>query len=154
MNNNSKVLFVCSSGGHLLQLYTLFSALEVDIDNFWVCFDKPDANSLLNSQRIYWAHYPTNRNFKNLIKNGLLAIKIFRKESPTHIISTGAGVAIPFFILGFCLNKTTVYLESYARKEDVSLTGRVLYHISKHFFVQSEELSKKYKKAVYHGTVY
>ncbi len=154
MGKGKKVLFVCSSGGHLLQLYTLYNALDLSDDNIWVSFDKPDARSLLKFQRTYWAHYPTNRNYKNLIKNALLAIKIFLKEKPTHVVSTGAGVAIPFFMLAFCLNKRTIYIESYARKHDLSLTGKVMYRISRHFFVQSEILRKKYKKAVFCGTIY
>ena len=92
-----KVCLVGSSGGHLTHLYMLKPFGK--IKTFWVTFDKEDARSLLNGEKVYPCYYPTNRNIKNLIRNTVVAWKVLHKEKPDLIISCGAAVAVPFFIL-------------------------------------------------------
>src|SRR3989304_1528298 len=94
-----KICLVSSSGGHLTLLYAL-RPCWIKYERFWVTFAKEDALSILEGERTYWAHFPTNRNVKNLIKNLFLAFRILKREKPDIIISTGAGVAVPFFWLG------------------------------------------------------
>ena len=91
-----KIAIVCSSGGHLYQMNLLKPWWEKH-DVFWVTFNKKDAVSLLKGQKIYWAHFPTNRSIINLIRNLFVAWKVLRKEHPEIIVSDGAGVAVPFF---------------------------------------------------------
>lgn len=93
-----KVCLVGSSGGHLTHLHML-KPFWKDKERFWVTFDKKDARSKLKNEKMYACHYPTNRNLKNLIKNTILAAKVLKKERPDLIISSGAAVAVPFFIL-------------------------------------------------------
>lgn len=50
----------------------------------------------LQEEKVYWAFNPTNRNFLNLLRNLALAWKIVHSERPDLILTTGAGVAIPF----------------------------------------------------------
>ena len=64
--------------------------------DFGLLLIKKDARSMLKDEKMYPCYFPTNRNFKNLIKNTFLAIKILRKEKPDLIISSGAAVAVPF----------------------------------------------------------
>ncbi len=47
---------------------------------------------------MYPCYYPTNRSLKALIKNTAIAWKVLRKEKPDLIISSGAAVAVPFFL--------------------------------------------------------
>ncbi len=147
-----KLCLVCSSGGHFLQLNYL-KELWADYDRFWVSFPHSDTTCLIENEKKYWAHHPTNRNIKNLAKNLLLAYKILRKEKPDAIISTGAGVAVPFIYLGRLLNINTIYVESLARVESLSLSGKLVYPVVRHFLVQWPQLANKYKKAVYKGQV-
>ena len=55
-----KLCLVGSSGGHLTQLYML-KPFWKDKDHFWVTFDKEDARSLLEGEKMYPCYYPTNR---------------------------------------------------------------------------------------------
>lgn len=50
-------------------------------DRFWVTFDKEDARSLLEDEKMYPCYYPTNRSLKALIKNTRIAWKVLRKEN-------------------------------------------------------------------------
>ena len=88
-----KVCLVGSSGGHLTHLYMLKPFWE-NKERFWVTFDKADAQSLLEGEKMYPCYFPTNRNIKNLIRNTFLAIKVLRKEKPNLIISSGVKVLI------------------------------------------------------------
>ncbi|GAH94597.1 unnamed protein product, partial [marine sediment metagenome] len=83
----------------------------------------------LNGEKTYWGHYPTNRNIKNLIKNTFLAIKILIEERPDIIVSTGAGVAVPFFYIGKLLGAKLIYMEVYDRIDSPTLTGKIVYPI-------------------------
>ena len=49
-------------------------------------------------QKMYPCYYLTNRSIKALIKNTIIAWKVLHKEKPNLIISSGAAVAVPFFI--------------------------------------------------------
>ena len=67
-----KVCLVGSSGGHLTHLYML-KPFWKDKNRFWVTFDKEDARSLLEGEKVYPCYFPTNRSIKALIKNTKIA---------------------------------------------------------------------------------
>lgn len=141
-----KALLVGSSGGHLLQLLRAKDALP-DWELVWVCFRKPDATYFLRDYRVYWCHYPTTRNYWNLLRNTIQAVTVLRREKPDVIISSGAGVAIPYFYLGKLLRKKTIYIESFTRVTSKSLTGRAVYPVTDLFCVQWESMIHLYPKA-------
>ena len=145
-----KLCLVSSSGGHLMQLYLLKSWWG-KYDRFWVTFRKEDAVSLLRSEKIYWAYYPTNRNIKNLIRNAFLAIRILLKERPDIVISTGAGVAVPLFYIGRLLGIKLIYVEVYDRIDSPTLTGKIVYPIVDVFILQWEEQKKFYSRGIVLG---
>jgi len=149
-----KILLVCSAGGHLLELYMLKEAVWSKVDRAWVTLRQVDSESLLAGERTYYGFGPTNRNYLNLFRNLLLAFRVLRRERPTCVISSGAGLAIPFMYLGRLFNARTIYLESFARFKGLSLSGRVVYPIVHDFIVQSRELTARFQKAVYRGTVF
>lgn len=151
--SSMKVCLVGSSGGHLTHLY-LLKPFWKDKDRFWVTFDKEDARSVLQGEKMYPCHYPTNRNLKNLIKNTILAIKVLRKERPDVIISSGAAVAVPFFYLGKLFGAKTVYIEVFDRIDAPTLTGKLVYPVTDTFVVQWEEMKKVYPKAINLGGIF
>ena len=148
-----KVCLVGSSGGHLTHLYLLKPFWENE-ERFWVTFDKEDARSILENEKMYKCYFPTNRNVKNLIKNTVLAFKILKKEKPDVIISTGAAAAVPFFYLGKLFGSKTVYIEVFDRIDQPTLTGKLVYPITDKFIVQWEEMKKVYPKAVNLGGIF
>lgn len=148
-----KLCLVGSSGGHLNHLY-LLKPFWQDKDRLWVTFDKEDARSILENETFYPCHYPTNRNFKNLIKNTILAFNILRKEHPDVIISSGAAVAVPFFYLGKLFGAKTVYIEVFDRIDAPTLTGKLVYPVTDRFIVQWEEMKKVYPKAINLGGIF
>lgn len=147
-----KIAIVCSSGGHLLLIH-LLKEFWSKYDRFWVTFKKEDAVSLLQEEKVYWAYFPTNRNIFNLVRNFFVALKVLFKEKPDIIVSTGAGVAIPFFYLGKLLRKKLVFIEAYERIETPSLTAKIVYPITDAFILQWEEQKKNFPKGVVLGQI-
>jgi UDP-N-acetylglucosamine:LPS N-acetylglucosamine transferase len=134
------VLLVCSSGGHLLQLFSLADAWR-DRGRLWITFDKSDARVLLAGEDVVYAHGPTNRNIKNLLRNTALAIRVLARVRPAAILTTGAGVAVPFAWLGRLSGTTVLYVESVTRIEELSLSGRMIRPVADQVFVQWPELA-------------
>jgi beta-1,4-N-acetylglucosaminyltransferase len=153
MTRKRDVLLVASSGGHLLELLQLADLWPKD-ERHWVTFQKSDAISLLVDERKTWAYHPTNRNVPNLIRNFWLALKLVRRGKVQAIVTTGAGVAVPFAIVGRFARVNVVYIESMARVTSPSLTGRLVYYVASTFFVQWPELKKFYRRADWCGTVF
>jgi len=145
-----KVLLVCSSGGHLTQLHRLRPWWERH-DRTWVTFDKADAVSLLRGEDVRWAHHPTTRNLPNLVRNLWLALRLLVRSRPEVIVSSGAGVALPFFVLGRLLGCRTVYIEVFDRVDSATLTGRLCSPFTDLFLLQWEEQKKMYPRGVILG---
>jgi UDP-N-acetylglucosamine:LPS N-acetylglucosamine transferase len=143
-------LLVGSSGGHLAQLLAL-RALWPAERRVWVTFDTPDAVSLLRDEQVFWAHHPTTRSLRKLIRNTLLAWRVLRRSRPSVVISSGAAVALPFFVLARLRGIPTVYVEVYDRMDTATLTGRLCHPFTSLFLVQWEEQRALYRDAVVVG---
>lgn len=152
--SKAKVCIPTSSGGHLTHMWLLKPVWSRAEDRFWVTFDKEDANSLLAGERVYHCFFPTNRNIPNLIRNTGLAIRVLRKERPDLIISSGAAVAVPFFIIGKILGAKCVYVEVFDRVDKSTLTGKMLNGLSDIFVVQWPEMMNVYKNATNLGSIF
>jgi len=152
VNNKIKLCLVCSSGGHFSELYFLqdfWSAYE----RFWVTFEREDTAIVLKKEAVYFAHSPTNRHPKNFLRNFVLAWKILRRERPSCVVSTGAGVAVPFIYVGKILRMKTIFIETLSRVEKMSLSGRLVYFPVDVFLAQWPELAGKHKKIAFRGQV-
>ncbi len=141
-----RVVLVCSSGGHLIQLHQLKPWWSKH-ERRWVTFDLPDSRSLLQDEDVTWAYHPTTRNFRNALRNLLLAVRMLPRLRPDVVVSDGAAVAFPFFIVARLLRIPTVYLEVYDRIDSPTLTGRLCRPLSSLFLVQWEEQCRFYPGA-------
>ncbi|HVY77756.1 MAG TPA: UDP-N-acetylglucosamine--LPS N-acetylglucosamine transferase [Solirubrobacterales bacterium] len=146
-----KVLLVASPGGHLLQMLALEPAWR-DLDPTWVTLDSPDVEYLLRGEDVVYGFGPTPRNLRNFLKNLRLARRVLRELDPGAVVSTGAGLALPFFVLGRLQRRRLVYVESITRVEKLALTGRLVYPLADEFFVQWASLARL-PRARFHGSV-
>lgn len=148
-----RVLLTCSSGGHLAQLMQLRD-WWTEHERHWVTFDTPDARSKLEGEDVTWAHHPTTRNVPNLLRNTVLARRLLSSFRPDLVVSTGAGVAVPFFWLARAHGASTIYLEVFDRIDSRTMTGRLCRPVSDLFLVQWPEQQELYRKSVLLGTVW
>lgn len=151
-SGRSRLLFVASTGGHLAQLLQLRSWWQHH-DRTWVTFDKADARSTLAGEHVVHAYHPTTRHLGNLARNTLLATATLDRVRPDVVVSTGAGVAAPFFLMGRARGIPTVFLEVYDRLDSTTLTGRLCRPFSSAFCVQWPEQVRLYPGAELVGPV-
>jgi UDP-N-acetylglucosamine:LPS N-acetylglucosamine transferase len=144
-------MLVCSPGGHLLEMRELarvWDGLEVS----WVTLPGADVDALLTGQDVTIAHGPTNRSLRKLVQNVALAWREVRRRRPAAILSTGAALAVPFFLIGRMHGIRTVYVESLTRTQSLSLSGRMVYPLASSFFVQWPGATS-WKRARYVGNI-
>ena len=140
-----------STGGHLLQLVALRDAFE-GFERVWVTFDAGDSRALLAGEEVVHAYSPTNRNARNLLRNVRLAFRVVPRMRPAVVVTTGAGVAVPFAWVGRLFGARVVYVESLTRIERPSLTYRLIRPVVSRTYVQWPEL--RLPGALYRGTVF
>lgn len=145
-------LLVASSGGHLAHLLWLRPWWEQG-ERAWVTFDTPDATAALAGERVFCAASPTNRNLPNLARNAALAVRVLAAVQPDLVLTTGAGVAIPFLVAAKALGVPTAFLEVYDRVDQPSLTGRLMAGLVDELLLQWPEQRQAYGRGVVIGPV-
>lgn len=151
-----KIALVGSSGGHLEQLLMLCPLME----KYESCLitEKTQYQAPSIGQPVYYVKQ-VNRHEKRvwlkLIGIAFASLKIYLKEKPDVVISTGALAAIPFCLIAKVLfRKKLIYIESFARITSGNLTGKLLYRFADRFYVQWESMLKVYPKAICLGGIY
>jgi len=82
------------------------------------------------------------------------AWSILRSERPDGIVSLGSEIALPFFYIGKLLGIKTIFIESWCRVHNLSMTGKLVYPVVDVFMVQWPQLLQVCgKKARYGGAV-
>jgi beta-1,4-N-acetylglucosaminyltransferase len=149
----SECFLVCSGGGHLSQLLELCAEWPAHTQH-WITFDSAHARSMLGDRRITFAHGSTNPSTSALLRNVVLAWRLIRAHRPHAIVTTGAGIAVPFCYVGRLLGCRVVYVECLSRVSEPSLTGRLVQPVAHDFYVQWPQLVSEYRRARFVGTVY
>ncbi|KNZ42037.1 hypothetical protein AKG39_08885 [Acetobacterium bakii] len=150
-NKSIKICFISSSGGHFEQLKML-SPLAQNHDVFWVT-----ENSDYDVPTDYFLRQTRPSHIKNLgimFLNTLSSIRIWAREKPDYVITTGTLVALPMAFLAKLFGKKLIYIETFARVYDGSRAGKLMYKFADLFIVQWETLKSIYPDAVYGGSIY
>ena len=144
------VLCVSSGGGHWQQLTALRPAWE-GRDTCYACTTPINADML---GILKFAQIPDcNRNTVQKIFRSIPSyVRVFRQFRPTTIVSTGALPGLFFIVMGKLTGATTVWVESIANSEKLSLSGTVASYLVDSFFVQAEHLADG-KRRIYAGSV-
>ena len=150
-----KICFIASSGGHFEQLMMLKPLMD-KYDSFIVT-EKTGYSVIKDDRRIYYLNQ-VNRHEKTLIfkmiANVFKSLKIFFREKPDIIISTGALATIPMSIFAKVLKKKIIFIESFAKVTSPTLTGKLVYKFADQFYVQWEEMKEHYPDAICKGGIY
>lgn len=152
LNDPGDVLLACDSGGHLLQLLALRSAWG-PFSRVWVTDDRSDAHSLLTGERVVFAHGPSTRSVRVLLRNLLLAWKVVGRVHPRVVLTTGAATAVPFAWVAWLRGARVVYIESVTRIASPSLSCRLIAPFADRVYVQWPELRSAVPGSRYVGAV-
>lgn len=123
-------LLVASSGGHLKELHHLKDRVEgIEPPYSWVTFDTPQGRSLLEGEEVDWVPFVGGRDPLNVARNLAHARRIFKRRRPEVVLSTGSAVALAYFAYGRAKGLPCHFVESAARIEGPSLSGRIMTRI-------------------------
>ena len=150
-----KICFTSSSGGHLEEISRLKDIAE-KYEHFLLTEKSSFSQNSFGKKKYYVPQ--TNRReilfifkFIYILINSLI---ILIKEKPTIIISPGSLATLPICILGKLLKKKIIYIESFARCDKPSLTGKLMYKHADLFIVQWKEMLEFYPNAIYGGGIF
>lgn len=168
-------LIVLGSGGHTAEMLRLVGSLDPDRYQprlyVWAATDAHSQDKMQKFEASFGgvgqtrtAVIPRSREvgqsyFSSLFTTAfalLHAVGIVLRSSPQLILCNGPGTCIPIcasaYILKFFGRKVKiVYVESIARVETLSLSGKLLYRTADHFLVQWPQLQAKYPHAQFLG---
>jgi beta-1,4-N-acetylglucosaminyltransferase len=136
------LLLVCCPGGHLQQMLALEPVWR-DRSRAWVALPAPDVEHLLSNEEVLLGNGPTSRHLGNMLRNLVFAWRTVRALRPQAMLSTGGGLAPPFFLVGKLLGVRLVYVESLTRTESLSLSGRLVRRLTDEFFAQWPEVARR-----------
>lgn len=120
-------LLVASTGGHLAQLFRLVTRIpQLSDEQTWVTFDTPQSRSLLVGRDVRHLPYTGSRAYAQTLRNTWTARGVLGARRYDRVISTGAAPALSFLPLARLHGAEPIYIESAARSEGPSMTGRLL----------------------------
>jgi len=150
-----KIGFLASSGGHLEEISCLYPMAK-KYDSFLVTEEGGQEKTLWGDRTIKVPQI--NRKQKDFIfayiRLYFKAKKILKKERPDVVISTGALMTYPFCCIAKSLGAKVIYIESFARIDSASLTGKLMKKKADLFCVQWEEGLKFFPNAEYVGGIF
>lgn len=104
--------------------------MSPNLDAFeWVTHEGDQRYSLLSDEVVHTVPYIGPRDYSALANNISPAVRILRSKRYSMVVTTGAGIALPFLVVGRLRGLTCHYIESAARAEGPSLTGSTAQHI-------------------------
>lgn len=155
MKDNKKVCFAASSGGHFEQLQMLKPLM--DKYNSFIVTEKTLYNSRIKGKKNYYLLQVNRREFSffpKMFVNTIRSINIFFKEKPDVVICTGVLSMIPMCLITKMAGKKLIYIESFAKVNSATLSGKLLYKFADRFYVQWKPMMEIYPKAIYLGGIY
>ncbi len=124
-----RTLLVASTGGHLEELTRLRHRMPSLGEVGWATFDDAQSRSMLAGETVHFVRYIAPRDLAATVAVSRDALRIVRHGGYDRVISTGAAIALPFLGAARVLGRSGHYIESAARSQAPSLTGRLVSHL-------------------------
>lgn len=177
------ILVVAGSGGHTTEILRLLGSLSnaysprhyviADTDEMSTqkinAFEQNRANTDPDTRvPKYYVHYiPRSREVRQSWLSSVFttlysmwqSLPLTLRVKPDLVLCNGPGTCVPICISALLLGilgikkVIIVYVESICRVESLSLSGKILFHLSDYFIVQWPTLKEKYPKSVYLGRI-
>jgi UDP-N-acetylglucosamine transferase subunit ALG13 len=123
---DQKVLVVASTGGHIVQAIRICELAGVSRDSHIVTFSSPQTDQLTHGWKTTFVPYVRPRDYQAVLRAAPPIRRLLTSQRFDAVLSTGAGVAISALPWTLGTSVRAVYVESFARCEGPSLTGRIM----------------------------
>ena len=145
-----KILAIASIGGHwiqLLRLKPLFDEHEVIFMS-----TNPKFSEMVKGHKFYYVPDSNRKSKLNLAKSFLSASwLIFFKIRPNIVITTGAAPGLMGILLGKLIGAKTIWIDSIANVDKLSLSGSIALKIADRVYTQWEHLATF--NVIYSGSI-
>jgi UDP-N-acetylglucosamine transferase subunit ALG13 len=154
MTNHKKIniALVCTKGGHFEQMTNL-SKFYDQYNHFWITNHNTQTESHLSNERAYYipmAHF--KKPWTYLYQTPSI-MKIFARERPTHILSTGSGrTAFIPYLLSRLLNIRFIFIDTFSRVNGYSKFGSFL--LKRNNKILTQWIKPQQENAIYIGPVF
>jgi len=150
--HNIKLALVCTAGGHFEQLWNLSDFYD-KYNHFWITNRHKQTESTLSNERYYFINPAHFKKPWEYLTHFPAIYQIFKKERPSHIITTGSGrTCLVPFIFAKIFHIHFIFIETFSRVNHNTIFARFLNAIFHPFFTQWDV--KTLKKAIYLGPVF
>lgn len=151
-------LLVASTGGHLEQLHRLEPRLLPVVDHVaYATFEDQQSGSLLADRQVFFVPWIPPRGVREALAVLPHAYRILKSGRYSTVVSTGSAIAVPFFVAARSLGIDCHYVESSARADGPSLSGRIVSRIpGVHLYAQYPRWAAEpwlYQGSVFDGFV-
>lgn len=149
------VLLAASSGGHLEEILCLEKLGETE--DTVLLTEKTDYAVRFWPRAVYSVPQVNRREWLfplKLMYIALVSAAVLIKERPKAVVSTGALATFPVCVLAKLTGRKLIYIETFAKINTPSLTGRLVYKFADVFIVQWESMLRVYPKAIFGGGIY
>jgi UDP-N-acetylglucosamine transferase subunit ALG13 len=149
---NINIALVCTIGGHFEQMTNL-SDFYTCYNHFWITNRNKQTESHLKNERTYYIEMAHFKKPWTYLPHVPAALKIFAREKPTHVLSTGSGeTALIPFLLSRLLNIKFIYIETFSRVHRYSKLGTFVLKTGNKIYTQWEDPQNE--NATYIGPIF
>lgn len=135
------ILAVASGGGHLEELLLLSPSFG-DANVLWVTTNPAQAAIGENRRIVKIDDYNQNQPLK-MLRGMADTFRVVFKARPNIVITTGAAPGLLCLVWGKVLGARTIWLDSIANAEELSLSGRLACFFADDVITQWEHLAVK-----------
>lgn len=95
------------------------------------------------------------RRIRRMFNNLTASMRLIDQSTPEFIICVGSSICIPAFLIGRVKGVRCIFVESLARVDDLSRTGRLIevLRLADRLYVQWPEMIRGHKRRHYEGAV-
>jgi len=149
---NIRIALVCTKGGHFEQMCNL-SEFYNCYDHFWITNRNQQTESQLEHERVYYVELAHFRKPWTYLQQLLPVFRMFSREKPTHVLSTGSGrTAFIPFLLSRLFRIKFLYIDTFSRVNGHSKFGTFLLKTRNRIFTQWEDSQNE--QAIYLGPIF
>ena len=141
MAERRRVLLVSSTGGHWVQMRRLEPAFS-GWDLHYACTDPGHKQSVSHPDHFHACPEASQWSKLRLLWQALVVALVLLRVRPRVVVSTGASVGFFAIALGKLFGARTIWLDSIANVDELSLSGRMAGRFADLWLTQWESLSK------------
>lgn len=151
-NQERNIALVCTRGGHFEQMTNL-SDFYNSYNHFWITNRNKQTESQLKKERVFYIEMAHFKRPWTYLYQVAPVLKIFAREKPTHVLSTGSGrTALIPFLLSRLLRIPFIYIDTFSRVNGHSKFGTFLLKTKNKIYTQWRDPQNG--NAIYIGPIF